>query len=167
MKKHLISLISTGLAFLSFVNTGISQENSYSELPPVTITASTPSTSVNDKVSKSFNRLYKDATNASWYPIEKKFFVKFILKEQENAALFNKGGRLIYHISYGGEKHLPAEVRHLVKTNYYDQNIKRVYNVEQGDRNIWVVSLEDNKEYVMVRIENNELEETQRFKVSK
>lgn len=167
MKKLFFPSIFGGLALLAFVNIGTAQENTYTELPPVTITASTPSATVNAKVTKAFSKLYKDATNARWFPIEKKFLVKFIMKDQDNTALFTKGGNLVYHISYGAEKNLPKEVRHIIKSSYYDQKINHVYNVEQDNRSIWVVSLDDAKELIMVRVENNELEETQRYAKSK
>jgi hypothetical protein len=89
--------------------------------------------------------------------------VLFIQNDQENRALFTKNGQLVYHIAYGREKNLPTEIRHIVKTKYYDQTITRVFKVKQDDRNIWVIYLEDPKDLVMVRVEDMELEETQRF----
>jgi len=61
------------------------------------------------------------------------------------------------------EKNLPTEIRHLVKSNYYDQTITWVYKVNQDNRNIWVLSMEDARDLVMLRVEDMELEETQRL----
>jgi hypothetical protein len=165
MKKQLISCISIGLASLLSVNISFAQEESFKELPAIKVNAS--SSNVSAKVNKAFSDNFKGASHQRWYQLEKSFLVKFIQNDQENRALFTKNGQLVYHISYGEEKHLPAEVRHMVKSKYYDQNITRVLKVNQEDRNIWVVSLEDAKDYVMIRVEDMEMEETQRMQKSK
>ena len=164
MKKQLISFI-TGLATLLSFNMSFAQEEGIKELAPITISSST--TNVSAKVNKAFGQYFKEASHQRWYQLEKNFLVKFIQGDQENRALFTKNGQLIYHISYGNEKHLPADVRGLVKRTYYDQNITRVLKVNQDKRNIWVVSLEDANDYVMVRVEDMEMEETQRMQKSK
>jgi hypothetical protein len=165
MKKQLISCICGGLVSLLSVNISFAQEESLKELPAITVSSS--SSNVSAKVNKSFGQYFKGAMHQRWYQLEKNFLVKFIQNDQENRALFTKNGQLVYHISYGAEKHLPADVRHLIKSTYYDQSITRVLKVNQDSRNIWVVSLEDAKEHIMVRVEDMELEETQRMQKSK
>jgi len=167
MKKQLISCICGGLTYILSANSSFAQEQSFKELPPITISASTSNISVNAKINKAFGQFFKNATHLRWYEINKKFLVKFIQNDQENRALFTKTGQLVYHISYGTEQHLPAEVRHLVKSNYYDQSITRVLKVNQDNRNIWVISMEDAKDYIMARVEDMELEETQRMHKTK
>jgi hypothetical protein len=89
------------------------------------------------------------------------------MDDRENRALLTKNGQIVYHISYGTETFLPSDVRHVIKSKYYDQNISRVLNVKQNERNIWVISLEDANEFIMARVEDMELEETQRYQKSK
>ena len=167
MKKQLLSCICGGLAYILSVNSSFAQQPSFKELPPVTITITASKVSINAKINSAFEQFFKNASNISWYEIDKRFLVKFIQNDQLNRALFTKTGQLIYHISYGFEKHLPFEVRHLVKGNYYDQSITRVLKVNQEKRTIWVISLEDDKDHIMVRVEDMELEETQRMHKSK
>lgn len=163
MNKIIFTFVVIGLASILWSNQAISQDYPVSELPPVTITAKTSKAAINSKVTKSFAKYFKDATNQKWYAVEKKYLVDFIEHEQNNSALFTKSGRLIYHISFGEENNLPQDIRKMVKSSYFDQDITRVYNVKQDDRNIWVVSLEDTNDIIMVRVENNELEETTRI----
>ncbi len=165
MKKQLISCIGGGLISLLSVNFSFAQDETIKELPAITVSAST--TNVSAKVNKAFEQYFKGASHQRWHQLEKNFLVKFIQHDQENSALFTKNGQLVYHVSYGTEKHLPSDVRGLVKSTYYDQSITRVIKVNQDKRNIWVVSLEDAKEYVMVRVEDMEMEETQRQQKSK
>jgi hypothetical protein len=82
-----------------------------------------------------------------------------MMNDQKNRALFEKNGALVYHISFGFEDNLPGDVKQLVQDNYGDYYIKRAINVEQGDRNIWVINMENNKKLVIVRVEDGSLEE--------
>lgn len=167
MKKQLISCICGGLVSIFASNSTLAQKETFKELPPIIVTATSSNISISAKVNKAFGQFFKTASHIRWYEIDKKFLVKFIQNDQENRALFTKTGQLVYHISYGTEQHMPGDVRHLIKSNYYDQSITRVLKVNQDSRNIWVVSLEDAKDYVMVRVEDMELEETQRIHKTK
>lgn len=167
MKHQFFNLIGSGLVSISIVFNSFSQEGTIKELPAITITASTSSAVISAKINKAFNQFFAGATNLRWYEIDKKFLVKFIMNDQENRALFTKNGQLVYHITYGTEGFLPKDVRHLVKTKYYDQKITRVLKVNQNDRNIWVISMEDAKDIIMARVEDMELEETQRLTKTK
>ena len=167
MKHQFFNLIGSGLVSIATVSNSLSQEGTIKELPAITITASSSSAVISAKINKAFNQFFAGATSLRWYEIDKKFLVKFIMNDQENRALFTKNGQLVYHITYGTEGFLPKDVRHLVTAKYYDQKITRVLKVEQNERKIWVISLEDAKDIIMARVEDMELEETQRMTKTK
>jgi hypothetical protein len=167
MKKILFSCFCSAVAMTLSYNPSSAQEGTLKELPPITIAASSSGTVVNAKINKAFSQYFKDASHLRWFELDKNFLVKFIMNDQENKALFTKGGQLIYLISYGTEKNLPEDVRKLIKSTYYDQTITRILKVNQDERLIWVVSMEDEKDYVMARVENMELEETKRMEKTK
>jgi hypothetical protein len=81
----------------------------------------------------------------------------------QSQALLTKNGDLIYQFSYGTEKNLPADVRKLVKSHYYDQNITIVHKVNQDGRTIYVITLEDDNEIIKVNVEDMEMAVTQRI----
>jgi hypothetical protein len=165
MKTKILTAIKALLLPVIFAGASFAQEvPSLKELPPVSITAST---NVSAKVNKAFSQHFKGASHLRWYQLEQQFLVKFIQNDQENHALLTKRGQLIYHISFGEEQHLPAEVRSIIKSIYYDHKITRVLKVNQNERSVWVISIEDDKEHIMARVENMELEETQRIQKSK
>ena len=163
MKHQFINLISGGLISLLTISSSFSQDGTVKELPVITISSGSSSSAVSAKLNKAFSEFFKTATHLRWYEINKKFLVKFIMNDKENRALFNKNGQLVYHITYGAETLLPTNVRQLVKSKYYDQKITRVLKVDQDKRNIWVINLEDEKDLIMARVEDVELEETQRL----
>ena len=133
------------------------------ELPSVTVTTTSK---VNEAVGKSFEKNFKNAVRPQWYKLNKNYFVKFISEDQKNTALFSKGGTLIYHISYGHENNLPEDIRKMVKSSYFDLNITTAIKVEEGGRNIWVINLEDEKNLVLVRVEDDQLEEVGKYNKS-
>jgi len=136
------------------------EKDSVKMLPPVTVT---PSSNVNTEVSKAFNKTFKDAMNPKWYTVDKDYLVKFIQKDMNNNAYFKKNGSMVYHISYGYEKNLQADLRQLVTDSYPEYNISRAINVKAQGRNIWVINLEGMKRWVVVSIEDGTLEEVKNF----
>ena len=165
MKKQLNYLISGTIGSIIFLSSAFAQGDSFekSRLNTIPSSFSDKKISLNIKIRRSFIQYFEDATNQRWFEADKNFLVKFNLDGHENRALFAKDGRLIYHIIYGTEKDLPGDVRRLIKSTYYDQVITRILKIIQDDRLIWVIHMEDNQEYIMARVEDNELEETKRM----
>ena len=163
MKPKIITTLRNCLVLATMFSVSNAQGESFDNPPRIDIIEPAPTPRINTKVDRVFLGYFKDATNIRWYEIKNKFVVKFTLNDQENRALFTKNGQLVYHIIYGTEAFLPANVRRIVKSEYYDQKITRVLKVNQDHRIIWVVHLEDDKEYIMARVEDGELEETKRM----
>ena len=167
MKRQLINLVSVVLVSMLCGYSSFGQEQSFRELPPITISAAASGKAASAKVNKMFAGYFKNASNLRWFELGKKFLVKFTMNGQENRALFTGSGDLVYHVAYGTESHLPAGVRNLVKSTYFDQKITKVLKVSQDLKTIWVVYMEDDKDLIWVRVEDGELEETQRIEKSK
>jgi hypothetical protein len=89
--------------------------------------------------------------------------VDFMSEDQKNKALFQKNGSIVYHLTYGYEKNLPEDVRKLVKGNYVEYEILNAINVEQDNRNIWVINVQNDKKLVVVRVEGGQLEEVYNY----
>jgi hypothetical protein len=126
------------------------------ELPSVVVTTAS---NVNQAVVKSFQGEFKNAIDPVWYTLNKNYLVRFMTEDQKNTALFKNNGKLIYHISYGSEKNLPADVRDKVTSTYADYNITTAIHVKEANRNIWVINLDGLKKLIIVRVEEGELEE--------
>jgi hypothetical protein len=161
MKKLFPYLLSGTLACLVSFNAPAQQ--AFRELPLVSISASSSLVHVNAKINKAFTHYFKEGRDMRWYELDKNFLVKFTMNDRENRALFSRNGCIVYHITYGEESFLPPAVRHLVKSNYYDQFITRVLLVNQDKRTIWIVHLEDARDIIRIRVEDDEIEETKRL----
>ena len=105
-----------------------------------------------------------NAENVSWYQVNKGFVAKFTINDLMYQVLFNRKGRLVYKITYGKETHLPPDIRKMVKGNYVEFIITAASLVEEADRKIWVINIEDDSKYVIVRVENNEMDENLKYK---
>jgi hypothetical protein len=158
MKFKFIATLTGCLLTLLAVTNLHAQKNGMIVLPDVTVTTST---NVSKKVSGIFKATFKDAESVHWGKLNKDFLAEFITADINNRVLFHKNGKIVYHIKYGHEKNLPPKVRSLVKSQYdYVQfNIINAINVLQDKRDIWVVNLEDSKKYLVVMVEDGELEE--------
>jgi len=136
----------------------------YKTLPPVVITSTR--TKVPDKVWTNFQKYFTNAHSPEWYEINKRFLVKYMTEDEKNQAVFTKKGKLVYNISYGYEKSLPEDLRKQVKNTYYDYDITRAIKVNTNNREIWVVNVENAKNFILIRLENGELEEVERYNKS-
>lgn len=160
MKKQVVLVMAV---FLFCSSQLIAQNDSIVSLPAITVKATTQVTSV---VNSAFKRTFPGATNVNWYKFDKDYLAKFIKNDMNHNALFKKNGVLKYDVSFGYESHLPEDVRQMVTSRYAHYQITRTFRVQEGDRDIWVVNLEGTKNYVIARVENDEIEEVQRFNKS-
>ena len=121
------------------------------------------SLAINNKVQKSFAHYFAAATGQFWSKVGSAFHTSFYVNGAHNCALFDKSGHLLYAIKYGKEKDLPADVRKIIKSEYYDYDITAAIEVKADERNIWVVNMKDDTTYLTVRVEDGEMEKVQEF----
>jgi hypothetical protein len=136
------------------------QDKNIVTLPEIRVTSIA---TVNMDVSNAFRRTFPGAQQLQWYKYDKDYIAKFILKDMDHNALFRKNGVMIYDISYGYEKNMPVDVKEIVQKAYDNYKIIRSINVKAQGRDIWMVKMEGMKKYLMVRVEDKEVEEVEEF----
>jgi hypothetical protein len=154
-----IIIMSLALATLLLRANGQNKETVVT-LPEIRISSMA---SVNIDVANAFRRTFPGAQQLQWYKYDKDYIAKFILKDMDHNSLFRKNGVMIYDISYGYEKNLPENVKELVSKAYDNYKIIRSINIKAQGRDIWMVKMEGMKKYMMVRVEDNEVEEVEEF----
>ncbi len=115
----------------------------------------------NIKVQRSFISYFGENTENNWSMAGKYFLNCFNVNGLLNYAWFTKNGKLINVTTYGTEKDLPADVRKIVKSKYYDYKIAVAIEVKEDNRDIWVVQLDNASEQITVRVEDGEMEQVQ------
>ena len=150
------------IAVLFIGNKSFSQISNVKNLPVAVSNLSYVKTY--SEVFTQFQTLFPNAENVRFYKIAKNTGATFKMTDLRYRVLLSKNGKLLFKITYGQEKHLPVEVRKAIKMEYIDFRITAASLVEEANRKIWVVHLEDDWEYVIVRVENNELNENMAYK---
>jgi hypothetical protein len=158
MKKPII-LMSVAIQFFS-IAVFSQQKDTVVTLPEITITKSV---NVTMEVDKAFVKAFPDAQNVKWYTLQKDFLAKFMENDVKHNALFKKNGYMKYDISFGKEENLPERIKKMIVDAYQEFKITNATNVKSAGRDIWVVNLEGIKSYIIVRVEEEELEEVKRY----
>lgn len=161
MKKQFL-LPVTLVMFLAFsAGTSFAQKITKVDTLPTVYIFST--SLVNKTVHKAFKRDFKGAVNPRWYLTDQNFLVKFMSNDQKNHALYNRKGSIIYHITYITGNGLPRDIFGLVNAKYTNAAVLTAFHVEQNSRNIWLVNLKVNGEIVVGRVEEEQVEEIERY----
>ncbi|MBL7697946.1 MAG: hypothetical protein JNK79_07300 [Chitinophagaceae bacterium] len=150
------------LVFLSLMSSAVfSQErDSVVTLPEVVITAEWM---INEQVDRSFAAKFPESYDILWRKLNKDYLIKFIEGDVKHQSLFRKNGSIKYDIIYVTESHLPKKISDLVKHAYSDYTIQNGARVERGDQEFWIVNLEGTRSYVVVRVENDEIEQVKKI----
>lgn len=162
MKTQFIAVML--VVFICAGRLSAQEKDSVTTLPSLTVTTTTV---VTKEVDNAFKKAFPDAENLKWYELNKFYLAKFIEKDMKHQALFAKNGFLKYDISYGNENQLPEDMLKKVHDAYDEYNITRVANVKEAGRDIWVINLENLKHLVLVRVEEGEMEEVEKYSKSK
>jgi len=182
MKKQLLAPFLGLLCAATITSTSFAQTTASASVPAsdknfnfdysLALNNNTPSAArvlspneVTTKATRSFDKSFKEATNAKWYAIDKKtYLATFTHKDgRESRALFAKNGYIYYAISFGNEQSLPKEERRNIKSNYVDYNIGRVSEVSALGQKVWVVNLQDADNLVIARSADGALDELEHY----
>ncbi|HTI61111.1 hypothetical protein [Mucilaginibacter sp.] len=158
--KRKSMMLSMAIVLLSVSAGAFAQVTRTDTLPTVYITAKSV---VAKKVSDAFKQQFKEAVGPRWFRINREYLVKFVSKDQKNHALYHNKGQLVYHISYGDKTGLPKAISDKVTSSYSDGKITTAINVHQDDRNIWVINVETPKLLILIREEDGEITEMERY----
>ena len=120
------------------------------------------SESVNTKAARDFNRRFKLSAAVTWLEAADGYRAKF---ENDGVTIwvdYDRKGCWTHTIRIYGEQRLPAEIRHIVKSTYYDHSIKTVHEVElpnddPGNR-CYLIRLENEKTFIDLRLYDGEME---------
>lgn len=123
--------------------------------------------SINIKAVKSFTKTFKGQSNAAWFVINGGYLAQFKQDEIKTNVYYDTKGRLIGTILTYQEDKLPKEIRHQVKSTYYDYNIFLVNELTVDDTKVYLVKIEDKTSIKTIRVLDGEMTETESFEKSK
>ncbi|MFN2440311.1 MAG: hypothetical protein ABR503_14000, partial [Chitinophagaceae bacterium] len=112
----------------------------------------------NTRPLRKFRKEFPDITDDSWIKSKNGFVVRFTSNGIQNWAFLTKRGNCEGRMRYYTEKDLPADVRHVVKSNYYDYSIKSIQEVTCNNSTAYLVTIEDKNIWKVIRVVNGEMD---------
>ncbi len=122
--------------------------------------------SINARAIKDFNKSYKMASDAKWYKTRDGFIAGFTLDGINNTIYYAKNGQWKGSLKCYSEDKLAAEVRHIVKREYYDYKItcvKEIETINTYGTPTYIVNLEDDNNIKVVRVNDGNMDVYEEF----
>ncbi len=110
---------------------------------------------VNEKVLKSFNSVFIDASNVQWSQYGDHFYVSFLQNDIMVRAEYDKNGNLLSSLRYYDAQHLPLNILCKVKKEYPDKNIDVVTEVSVPEGIAYLIQLQDKKGWTILKSDMN------------
>jgi hypothetical protein len=114
-------------------------------------------TDVNINAVRDFSKSFKNARNVKWVKNDNGASVYFVDDDVKMRATYNTKGKKEYTLRYYDESRLPADVRHLVKSTYYDYRIAIVTEVVRNEDVSYLVKMENDKQFLTIKVNDGEL----------
>lgn len=119
----------------------------------------TNTASINAKAIKDFAKTFKKVENAGWFVIKDGYLAEFTKDGIKTKVFYNRKGRWVGNVRSCTEEYMPRNIRHRVKSLYYDYKINYVQEITVDRTVVYLVKIEDNAFFKTIRIQDGELDE--------
>ena len=131
---------------------------------PIYINGTSPNL-IASKAIRNFSKSFKEAIDVRWMMSDEGGYIaKFICNGVACRADYDYKGRCLASYRYYSEDKLPQEVRHLVKSNYFDFSIYRVAELFLSNKTVYLVTLENNESWMKITVIDGELNVVENFR---
>jgi hypothetical protein len=118
-----------------------------------------PINEIKGRAVRSFQRNFKNAIGVKWYRCSIGYCASMAnADETRSFAYYDQDGTFEYSIRYYKEDKLPREVRHLVKSRFYDYSIYQVSEVTRNRKIAYIVKLEDKTHWKTIKVIGDAIE---------
>jgi hypothetical protein len=122
---------------------------------------------ISEKALMAFKKDYRNANDIQWSIVENKYMARFNNDGRITRILYDNKGHIVYSLSEGTAKNLPADVKKAVRSIYFDYSITMITELHIFDKTAWIVTLEDETSMVTVKVVDDEVIETGNYRKSK
>ena len=168
MKKVAILTTLIVLAVLLLANNGIAQTKSPQTVMAISLSIVEDGLVVNEvapvrvniKAMRDFSKRFT-GKQANWTSTKDVFQAKFSEEMIRTVVGYGKMGRWLYTIKHYSEKEMPRDLRHIVKSEYYDYKIDLINEVRipQSKNQIYIIHIHnDEKEHKILRYSDGGIE---------
>ena len=133
--------------------------NNKTKTKEIPVTQGSSTISISTKAVKDFTKNYKNADNAGWFIIQDGYLAEFKKDGIKTNVYYNRKGIWIGNVRSYFEDNLPRNIRHFVKSSYYDYKINYVQEITVDRTIVYLVKIEDDKFFKTIRIQDGEMDE--------
>ena len=113
---------------------------------------------INIKALSNFKTNFEGALNEKWFITTDGFIAKFSLANNLTRASYDQKGNWKYTLQQYNEENLPADIRKLVRSNYYDFAITLVEDIDLLNHGkYYLVHMQDATSWMNVLVHENEI----------
>ncbi|MRG47987.1 hypothetical protein GFS24_22900 [Chitinophaga sp. SYP-B3965] len=113
--------------------------------------ASNDNVTDNKKAMVTFNQEFAGASDVAWYNSDEGTVAKFVLKNSKVTAHFNKAGELLATSRYITDADLPLGIINKLIKRFPEQNIRNVVEYSSEGESTYVISLENETEWTILK----------------
>jgi hypothetical protein len=106
---------------------------------------------------RDFRKNFANATDVQWVRTDNGTSVYFMNEGKRMRSSYNFKGNREYTLKYYDESGMSQNLRHRVKSNYYDHKIVIVTEVARNNQVYYLVKMENPKEYLTLRITDDDM----------
>jgi len=155
----------TGCFILSTINSNAvnfseTDDEIISEMKQQGLSSSSPYylNEINTNAVRNFIRTYRNVTDPQWVKYSGGFVVSFRKENIHYKVYYDKTGDHQSTIRQYSEKELPFEIRHMIKSVYYDFSIYVINEVTTDGRTWYVINIEDTSSFKVIKIVDGVME---------
>jgi hypothetical protein len=100
-------------------------------------------TQVNINAVRHFVSFYKNVSDERWFKTKDGYIANFLLKGIDTRIVYDDKGRWLYNLLVYTEDKLPLDIRHRVKSQYYDDDITEVRQYDTRNKTVYIVLMKD------------------------
>lgn len=175
MKRTLLRLVGLSLLIGSIQSDVIGQDLRKSDLLAYASTMFGPDNStdfspskpdaVNIRVIRNFKKEFSNVQNETWGLMKNGcYIVRFTRAGMKFRVEYNQRGHWLATTKFYGAQQLPENIHQQVMSTYYDYRIFSVAEINLGNRNAYVITLEDQTSWLKVRLMNDKMEEVESYR---
>jgi len=110
------------------------------------------------RAARTFWKLYGEDKNECWYKLSAGYLAEFEDEGIRHKLIFNKSGNWLYTMREYTEKELPRDIRHMVRSTYYDFSIGWVKEVIMNKDTAYVIHIDSPAEWKDLIVRDGEIE---------
>ena len=108
---------------------------------------------VNEKVLKSFNEIFPTAEHVKWEEHKNYYTVSFVQSGIRCKVTYNKGGSIIESLRYYAPQNLPMNIYNRLRQEYSEKELYGVTEVAVVAEVTYFVRIQDEKNWITVKID--------------